>query len=103
MRIEDETGSRRVKFAMVKVVAVKPLGAHRLHIAFSDGSAGDHDFSELVAEPGPMVEPLRDPGYFARVFVEMGVPTWPKGFDIDALNLHMIMAAAGELSRDAAE
>ena len=40
---------------------------------------------------------------FARVFIEMGVLTWPNGFDMDALNLHMKMSAAGELHRDAAE
>ena len=50
-----------------------------------------------------MVEPLKDPAFFARVFVEMGVPTWPNGFDMDAIKLHMDMAAAGELRRDAAE
>ena len=90
-------------FTMVKVVAVKSLGGHRLRVAFSDGSAGEHDFADLFVEPGPMVEPLRDEAFFAQVFVEMGVLTWPNGFDMDALNLHMTMAAAGELSRDAAE
>jgi len=28
-----------------------------------------------------MVEPLKAPDYFTRAFVEMGVPTWPNGFD----------------------
>jgi hypothetical protein len=41
-----------------------------------------------------MVEPLRDPEFFARAFVEMGVPTWPNGFDIDAIKLHMDMSEA---------
>lgn len=92
-----------MRFTMVKVVAVKPLGGHRLHVAFSDGRSGEHDFSDLFDEPGPMVEPLRDPGFFARVFIEMGVLAWPNGFDMDAIKLHMDMAAAGELNRDAAE
>src|SRR5258705_7998506 len=34
---------------------------HRLRAAFSDGTSGEHDFSALVAETGPMVELLRDP------------------------------------------
>lgn len=92
-----------MKFSMVKVVGVKPLGGSRLRVAFSDGSAGEHDFSDIFDEPGPMVEPLRDEDFFARVFIEMGVLTWPNGFDMDALNLQMTMAAAGELHRDAAE
>jgi hypothetical protein len=55
---------------------------YRLRVAFSDGSSGEHDFSDLVAHTGPMVVPLRDPAFFARVFV----PAWPNGFDIDAIN-----------------
>jgi hypothetical protein len=90
-------------FQIVKVAEVEPLGGYRLRLAFSDGTVGEHDFAPLIAEAGPMVEPLRDPAFFARVFVEMGVPTWPNGFDLDAIKLHMDMAAAGELRRDAAE
>jgi hypothetical protein len=92
-----------VKFQIVKVVEVEPLGGHRLRIVFSDGRWGEHDFAEIVGGPGPMVEPLRDPAFFEQVFVELGVPTWPNGFDLDAIKLHMDMDAAGELRRDAAE
>jgi hypothetical protein len=90
-------------FQIVKVAEVEPVSGYRLRLVFSDGSAGEHDFAELIGEGGPMVEPLKDPAFFARVFVEMGVPTWPNGFDMDAIKLHMDMAAAGELRRDAAE
>jgi hypothetical protein len=72
-------------------------------VRFTDGSEGVHDFAALVAEPGPMVEPLRDPAYFARVFLEFDAPTWPNGFDIAAEWLRREMEAAGELSRVAAE
>lgn len=87
---------------IVKVVGIEPLGGHRARVRFSDGAFGDHDFSGMTQETGPMSEPLADPEYFARVFVEMGVPTWPNGFDIDAIQLHREMDAAGELRRDAA-
>ena len=30
-----------------------------------------------------MIAPLRDEAYFARVFLELGAPTWPNGFDVD--------------------
>jgi hypothetical protein len=92
-----------MRFEIVKVLEVEPRGGHRLRVSFSDGTSGEHDFGDLVAESGPMIEPLRDPAYFQQVFVEMGVPAWPNGFGIDALKLHMDMAAAGELNRDAAE
>jgi hypothetical protein len=61
------------------------------------------DLSALIAEGGPMVEPLKAPDYFARVFVEMGAPTWPNGFDLDPINLYMELRDAGALTRNAAE
>ncbi len=88
---------------MIDVVAVKPLGDFRLRIAFSDGSAGVHDFSSTTARDGEMVRPLKDPAFFARVFVELGALTWPNGYDLDPIALHDRMAAAGELTREAAE
>ena len=92
-----------MKFHIVKVVEVSQLRGYCLRVAFSDGSIGEHDFSGLFDEPGPMIEPLRDPAFFSRVFVEMGALAWPNGFDMDAIKLHMDMTAAGELKRDAAE
>jgi hypothetical protein len=88
---------------MVDVLRVKALDAHRLWVRFSDGSEGVRDFSDIIAAGGPMVEPLKAPDYFARVFVEMGVPTWPNGFDLDPVNLYMQLRAAGALTRVAAE
>jgi hypothetical protein len=54
---------------MIDVVSVKPMGGLRLRVAFFDGSAGVHDFSSTVARSGQMVQPLKDPAFFARVFV----------------------------------
>jgi hypothetical protein len=88
---------------MVDVLRLRPLEGARLRLRFTDGSEGVRDFSGLIAEDGPMVEPLKDLAYFARAFVEMGAPTWPNGFDLDPINLYMQMRDAGELSRDAAE
>jgi hypothetical protein len=87
---------------IVKVIGVEPLGGYRLNVRFSDGSFGEHDFASMVAESGPMLEPLSDPNYFARVFIEMGVLAWPNGYDIDSIQLQREMDAAGELHRDAA-
>jgi len=82
---------------MVKVVEVTALGNWRLRVRFSDGSEGVHDFSALVAQDGEMLKPLKDPLFFDRVHIEYGVPTWPNGFDLDAIALHMEMEQAGEL------
>jgi hypothetical protein len=90
---------------LIKVRKAKPLGGHRLTIEFSDDTIGERDFSSIVGESGSMLEPLKDPTYFRRVFVEDGVMTWPNGYDWDPIALHDEMKAAGELHPvgDAAE
>jgi hypothetical protein len=49
-----------------------------------------------------MVGPLADEAFFSRVFLSNGVPTWPNGFDVDAINLHREMAEQGRLRKTAA-
>lgn len=88
---------------MVDVLRLKALDGYRLWLRFTDGSEGVRDLSGLVARDGEMVQPLRDPGFFARAFVETGAPTWPNGFDLDPINLYMEMRKAGELTKVAAE
>jgi hypothetical protein len=90
------------EFPMVDVLRLKPLAGRKLWLRFSDGNEGLADLAELIESGGPMVEPLRDDAYFARVFVEMGAPTWPNGFDLDPINLHMEMDRAGLLRKVAA-
>jgi Protein of unknown function (DUF2442) len=86
---------------IVKITAVAPLTNHELTVTFSDGSSGVFDFTSLVADGGPMVEPLRDEAFFRRVFIEFGVLAWPNGFDIDAIALHRDMKKLGLLARAA--
>jgi hypothetical protein len=88
---------------LTKVTRLEKLGGFRLRVHFNDGSRGEHDFSAMVREPGPMLEPLRDAAYFARVFLEFGAPTWPNGFDMAPEWLRREMEKAGELTRVAAE
>jgi hypothetical protein len=82
---------------MVKVTELKPIGDVRLWVRFSDGSEGIRDYSDMLAEGGPMVEPLRDPSFFKSVFISFGVPSWPNGFEVDAIALHMELEKAGSL------
>jgi hypothetical protein len=89
---------------MIDVIAVRPLGGHRLEIEFSDGTVGVRDFAFVTQKAGAMAEPLKDVAYFARVFVDDGALTWPNGYDWDPIALHDEMKAAGLLRRsDAAE
>ena len=87
---------------MIKVSRVEWLGGHRLRFRFSDGTGGEHEFAAMVAEPGPMIEPLRDSAYFSQVFLEDGAPTWPNGFDMAPRWVQMQLEAAGALHDAAA-
>ncbi len=80
-----------------KISTLKINGPYSIEIFFADQATGVHDFGELVRREGPMIEPLSDPDYFARGFVEQGVLTWPNGFDLCSDALHKQMKAAGEL------
>ena len=87
---------------IVKVVDLKVVGDASLWLRFSDGQEGVRNCAEILAQGGPMVEPLRDPAMFGRAFLSFGVPSWPNGFDLDAINLHREMEKAGALKRIAA-
>ncbi|HWW25167.1 MAG TPA: DUF2442 domain-containing protein [Caulobacter sp.] len=84
-------------FKLVKAIRVKPLSGYRLDIAFSDGSSGIADLNEIVRSKGEMARPLADETFFAQVFLEMGAPTWPNGYDADPTHIRMKLEAAGEL------
>jgi Protein of unknown function (DUF2442) len=84
---------------MIGVVGARRLGGHTLEIEFSDGTVAVRDFSFLLGRTGPMVEPLRDPADFARVFIDDGALSWPNGYDWDPIALHSEMEAAGLLHR----
>jgi hypothetical protein len=90
---------------LTKVRKAKSVGDFRLMIEFSDDTVGERDFSFINRESGSMLEPLKDPAYFRRVFVENGALTWPNGYDWDPIALHDEMKEAGELRPvgDAAE
>lgn len=61
-------------------------GDYRIRLVFNDGVQGVVDFSEWLS--GPVFEPLKDPSYFERFFVEGGTVTWPNGADIAPETLH---------------
>jgi hypothetical protein len=46
-----------------------------------------------------MVEPLKDPAFFGRVYVSFGIPTWPSGFELDATAIHVRLDEARQLVR----
>ena len=88
---------------LTKVVEISVLAPFSLRVRFNDGTEGVHDCRPDVSESGPILQPLQDPAFFARVFLEFGAPTWPNGFDMDPEWLRREMQLKGELQRPAAE
>jgi hypothetical protein len=64
------------------VAGVAVVGEHVLRLLFSDGTAGDVDFS--AERWTGVLAPLNDPAYFAQVTVdpEAGTIAWPNGIDL---------------------
>lgn len=64
------------------VVGVAVIGPYRLRLLFDDGTVGDVDLSGR--EWTGVMEPLRDPDYFAQVRVDLDAATlvWPHGVDM---------------------
>ncbi|MDP3406403.1 MAG: DUF2442 domain-containing protein [Brevundimonas sp.] len=86
----------------IQVQKLKRLGDYRLKLWFSDGRAGEWDFSALASHDTPVTRPFRDPAYFDRVFLEYGALTWPNGYDWAPDALHTDMDAAGVLKFESA-
>jgi Protein of unknown function (DUF2442) len=87
---------------IIHVTKVEKLRGFRLRPTFSDDTEGERDFADMIAEGGEIVEPLADPAFFARGFLDDGIVTWPNGFDIDSITLHMETKERGLLRRTAA-
>jgi hypothetical protein len=77
--------------APYEITDVEHLGGYRLRLSFADGVVADVDLSERIqAATGPVFEPLKDVGYFAKVTVdaELGTVVWPNGADLAPDVLH---------------
>lgn len=68
------------------VVRAEYRGGFKIRLVFNDGVDGTIDFSDWLS--GPVFEPLKNPAYFARFFVEGGTVAWPNGADIAPETLH---------------
>lgn len=73
---------------LLHVTAVECLAPFRLRVSFDDGCVKVVDLSgELWGE---VFEPLQDPDFFRRAFVnpETGTVQWPNGADLAPTFLH---------------
>lgn len=81
----------------LKLTSIRAIVPFKLVVAFSDGSSGTFDASQMIGERGEGVEPLRERRFFAQVELRNGVPTWPNHFDISPQWLREEMERRGEL------
>lgn len=66
--------------SMPMVVQAEYRGGFRIRVTFNDGSQKTVDFEAWLH--GPVFEPLRDPEYFKRFFLDGWTVAWPNGADI---------------------
>ncbi len=62
------------------VVRAEYRGGFQIHVTFSDKSEATLDFRQWLE--GLVFEPLKDPVYFRKFFVDGGTVVWPNGADI---------------------
>ena len=62
------------------VICAEYLGGYRIHLNFYDNS--EKTIDSLPWLDGPVFEPLKDPDYFRRFFLDGGTVAWPNGADI---------------------
>lgn len=66
-----------------RVRALSVLPEWQLAVTFNDGTSGIVDVSALVNEADAGVfEALRDPDFFATVYLDCGAVAWPNGADL---------------------
>ena len=82
---------------MIKIVTAEHLRDTVIRLTFNVGMVGVYDLAPIVDQKGPMVQPLREPAYFQRFFLELGALAWPNGLDLSPTAIHRELAEAGQL------
>src|SRR3990172_5511803 len=81
-----------------RVVSVRALPEWRLAVKFMDGTEGEVDMALFIRSRkvlGTVFEPLRNPVFFSKAHVELGVVTWPNGTDLAPDTMHDEIKAHG--------
>lgn len=64
-----------------RLIEAEPLDGYQVHLRFADGLAADLDLSYLL-DFGGVFEPLKDPEFFRKLFIEGPTIAWPNEADI---------------------
>ena len=82
---------------MIKLTAIVPRADATVELTFSDGSHGLWSAADIIARRTVLTEPLSDPAYFARAFIEAGALAWPNGLEFAPWTLQAALRDAGLL------
>lgn len=78
------------------VIRAQHRGGYRIHVTFNDNTEKTIDFLPWLE--GPVFEPLKDPDYFGRFFLDGGTVVWPNGADIAPETLYDYRETANKRS-----
>lgn len=74
---------------MIKVLNFSFDTDSHIALVFSDHSRGTFDLATyLASRSGPLLEPLKDPAFRRRAFIDAGALCWPNGLEISPARLH---------------
>ena len=76
-----------------QVIRARHVGAFVVSARFDDGTEKRVDVSQWFN--GPVFEPLKDPKFFKKFFVDAGTLAWPNGVDIAPEALYAAPEASG--------
>lgn len=78
---------------MMKLLNARLTAPFNLEIDFSDRTQGVFDANTYLANrTGPLLDQLRDPAYFQRVFIDAGALCWPNGLELSPAKIHELSA-----------
>lgn len=73
------------------VVRAEYEAQFRLRLTFNDGLEATVDFQPWLT--GPVFQPLKQPSYFRKFFVDGGTVAWPNGADVAPETLYEAASA----------
>ena len=79
-----------------RACSLQVLPDWQLKVKFNDGLTGVVDVSELIKNPDSGIfSELRDPSYFAQVYLDYGAVTWPNGADLAPDTMYKVLSQVG--------
>ena len=68
---------------MIKILACEWKDDYLIDLEFSDGTQGYFNLRDyLLSRQGPLLNPLRNPEFARRFFVDAGALCWPHGLEL---------------------